>query len=237
MNCPGITRRSFLADTGMGFTGLVLGSMLFRDGVRAESPASAWQPPTGAPHFTPRAKSVIWIFLCGGVSHVESFDVKPELTKYAGKSISETPYAGVVATEGKDVIGANPAHGNRKVLMALNTGFDAQRARKGYHLNAFFYSLMKAENRAEFLADERKYLQKFPMTDEQRDAVVNRDWNRLLELGGVSYAIVKLAFTDKKSYQYMASQMVGITEKDYVKMMQAGGRSLDGWRSKSERKD
>jgi len=121
--CPGITRRSFLADTGMGFTGLVLGSMLFRDGVRAESPASAWQPPTGAPHFTPRAKSVIWVFLCGGVSHVESFDVKPELTKYAGKSISETPYAGVLATEGKDVIGANPAHGNRKVIMPLQTGY------------------------------------------------------------------------------------------------------------------
>lgn len=124
-SCPGITRRSFLADTGMGFTGLVLGSMLFRDGVRAESPAAAWQPPTGAPHFTPRAKSVIWIFLCGGVSHVESFDVKPELTKYSGKSISETPYAGVVATEGKDVIGANPAHGNRKVIMPLQTGYRA----------------------------------------------------------------------------------------------------------------
>ena len=115
--------------------------------------------------------------------------------------------------------------------------FDAQRARKGYHLNAFFYSLMKAENRAEFLADERKYLQQFPMTDEQRQAVLDRAWNKLLELGGVSYAIVKLAFTDKKSYQYMASQMVGITEKEYVQMMQAGGRSLDGWRSKAERKD
>ena len=114
--------------------------------------------------------------------------------------------------------------------------FDAQRARKGYHLNAFFSSLMKAENRAEFLADERKYLQKFPMTEEQRDAVMKRAWNKLLELGGVSYAIVKLAFTDKKSYQYMASQMVGVTEKEYVQMMQAGGRSLNGWRSKSERK-
>jgi protocatechuate 4,5-dioxygenase alpha subunit len=114
--------------------------------------------------------------------------------------------------------------------------FDAERARRGYHLNAFFYSLMKAENRAEFLADERKYLQKFPMTEEQRDAVLNRAWNKLLELGGVSYAIVKLAFTDKKSYQYMASQMVGITEKQYVEMMQAGGRSLEGWKSKSERK-
>lgn len=115
--------------------------------------------------------------------------------------------------------------------------FDADRARKGYHLNEFLYSLMKAENRAEFLADERRYLQKFAMTDEQRDAVVNRAWNKLLELGGVSYALAKLAFTDKKSYQYMASQMVGVPEEEYVKMMLAGGRSPDGWRSKSERRD
>ena len=113
--------------------------------------------------------------------------------------------------------------------------FDAQRARKGYHLNAFLYSLMKAENREAFLADERKYLEQYPMTEEQREAVMARDWNRLLELGGVSYALAKLAFTDKKSYQYMASQMVGITEQEYVNMMLAGGRSPDGWRSKSER--
>ena len=113
--------------------------------------------------------------------------------------------------------------------------FDAQRARIGYHLNEFLYSLMKAENRAEFLADERKYLMKFAMTEEQREAVVQRSWNRLLELGGVSYALAKLAFTDKKSYQFMASQMVGIPESEYVKMMLGGGRSPDGWRSKSER--
>ena len=113
--------------------------------------------------------------------------------------------------------------------------FDAQRARIGYHLNEFLYSLMKAENRAEFLADERKYLMKFAMTEEQRDAVMKRSWNRLLELGGVSYALAKLAFTDKKSYQFMASQMVGIPESEYVKMMLGGGRSPDGWRSKSER--
>ena len=74
------------------------------------------------------------------------------------------------------------------------------------------------------------------MTEEQREACLNRAWNKLLELGGVSYAIVKLAFTDKKSYQYMASQMVGITEKEYV-ADDASGRTLpDGWRSKSERK-
>jgi len=113
--------------------------------------------------------------------------------------------------------------------------FDAQRARQGYHLNQFLYSLMKAENRKEFLADERKYAQKFPMTEEQREAVLKRAWNRLLELGGVSYALAKLAFTDGKSYQFMASQMVGVAEKDYVDMMLKGGRSIEGWRSKKER--
>lgn len=115
--------------------------------------------------------------------------------------------------------------------------FDAQRARKGYHLNEFFYSLMSHENREEFRADEQKYLDKFKLTAEQREAVLGRQWNRLLELGGVSYAVVKLAFTDQKSYQYMASQMVGVTEQQYVDMMLAGGRSVDdGWRSKSEGK-
>jgi len=113
--------------------------------------------------------------------------------------------------------------------------FDAQRARKGYHLNQFLYSLMKPENRKEFLADERTYLMKFPMTEAQREAVMKRDWNTLLELGGVSYALAKLAFTDGKSYQYMASQMVGVPEEEYVKMMLAGGRSVEGWRSKKER--
>jgi hypothetical protein len=123
--CAGVSRRSFLADTGMGFTGLALGAMLFHDGIAraAGKEAATWQPPTGFPHHVPRARSVIWIFLCGGVSHMESFDVKPELNRFAGKSISDTPYASVLKTEGKDVIGANPAHGNRKVILPLQTGF------------------------------------------------------------------------------------------------------------------
>src|SRR5881275_569367 len=100
--CPGVTRRSFLADTGLGFTGLALGAMLFRDGiVRGEE---AWHPPDGEPHFKPHAKSVIWIFLCGGVSHVESFDVKPELDRYAGQTIANTPHRRVLQFEGRDVI-------------------------------------------------------------------------------------------------------------------------------------
>ena len=115
--------------------------------------------------------------------------------------------------------------------------FDAQRARIGYHLNEFLYSLMSAENRENFLANEADYLQQFAMTQEQRDAVMARDWNKLLVLGGVSYALAKLAFTDKKSYQFMASKMVGVSEQEYVDMMMSGGRSPDGWRSKSERNE
>ena len=115
------------------------------------------------------------------------------------------------------------------------TVFDAQRARKGYHLNQFLYTLMSAANRKAFLADEHKYLLKFPMTEAQREAVKKRDWNTLLELGGVSYALAKLAFTDQHSYQYMAAEMTGMTQQGYLDMMMAGGRSVEGWRSKKER--
>src|SRR5438552_6660734 len=124
--CVGITRRSFLLDTGLGFTGLALSAILFRDGVaRGQSPGASWRPPDGKPHFPPRAKSVIWIFLCGGVSHIESFDVKPELNRYAGKTIAETPYRDVLNPALlQDVVAGNPAHGGRNVLMGLNTGYE-----------------------------------------------------------------------------------------------------------------
>jgi hypothetical protein len=118
--CPGVSRRTFLADTGMGFTGLALSALLWQDGVgRAQEHAL----PDGRPHFTPKAKSVIWLFMCGGVSHVESFDVKPELNRYAGMTIQNTPYRNVINAEGRDVIAGNPAHGNRHTLMGLNTGY------------------------------------------------------------------------------------------------------------------
>ena len=89
---PALSRRAFLSDLGMGFTGLALGAMLERES-RASS--SLWTPPTGLPHFRPKARSVIWLFMNGGVSHMESFDPKPMLSKYGGKSISETPFADV----------------------------------------------------------------------------------------------------------------------------------------------
>ena len=115
--------------------------------------------------------------------------------------------------------------------------FDAQRARSGYHLNQFLYTLMKAANRQAFLADEPGYLAAFKLTEDQRQAVLGRDWNRLLELGAVVYALAKLAFTDGKSYQYMAAKMTGMSEQEYVQMMLKGGRSPEGWRSRSEREN
>jgi len=86
-------RRAFLADAGLGFTGLALGAMLQRDGITRAHAASV---PTGQPHFAPKAKRVIWLFMIGGVSHLESFDPKPEVNKYAGKSFDESPYGGVL---------------------------------------------------------------------------------------------------------------------------------------------
>jgi hypothetical protein len=83
-------RRDFLADVGMGFTGIALAAMLHRDGYAKEG---TWTPPTGQPHFAPKAKRVIWLFMNGGVSHMESFDPKPMLDKYGGKTIAETPFA------------------------------------------------------------------------------------------------------------------------------------------------
>lgn len=94
--CAGVTRRSFLADMGMGMTGMVLGTMLFRDGVARADGSGGYVPPDGKPHFAPKAKSVIWLFMVGGTSHMESFDPKPELNVHAGKSIEESPYKAVL---------------------------------------------------------------------------------------------------------------------------------------------
>jgi protocatechuate 4,5-dioxygenase alpha chain len=114
------------------------------------------------------------------------------------------------------------------------TLFDAQRSRQGYHLNMFCMSLMKAENRDAFRADEAGYLRSRSLTPEQTEAVLTRDWNRMLELGGNIYYTSKLGATDGLSFQQLAAKMTGSTQQAYAEMMLAGGRSADGNRSKSE---
>jgi protocatechuate 4,5-dioxygenase, alpha chain len=116
------------------------------------------------------------------------------------------------------------------------TLFDMQRARVGYHLNMFCMTLMKAENRAEFKADEAAYLRKIPMTEEQRDAVLKRDWNRMIKNGGNIYFLSKLFSSDGLSFQHVAALMTGSSQEQYAEMMLKGGRSIEGNRSKSEQK-
>ncbi|MBL8312454.1 MAG: protocatechuate 4,5-dioxygenase subunit alpha [Rubrivivax sp.] len=114
------------------------------------------------------------------------------------------------------------------------TIFDAEQSRKGYHLNQFCMSLMKADNRVRFKADERAYLDEWPMTEEQKQAVLARDLNRCIALGGNIYFLAKIGATDGKSFQQMAGSMTGMTEDEYRTMMLNGGRSVQGNRCVGE---
>jgi protocatechuate 4,5-dioxygenase alpha chain len=105
--------------------------------------------------------------------------------------------------------------------------FDAEQSRKGYQLNMFCMSLMKAPNRERFKANERAYLDEWPMTEEQKQAVLARDYNRLISLGGNIYFLAKIFATDGKSFQYAAALMTGMSQEEYAKMMLNGGRSPD----------
>ena len=108
------------------------------------------------------------------------------------------------------------------------TIFDADQSRKGYWLNQFCMSLMKAGNREKFKADERGYLDQWPMTEDQKLAVLARDLNRCIALGGNIYFLAKIGATDGKSFQQMAGSMTGMTEEEYRDMMIKGGRSAEG---------
>ncbi len=112
--------------------------------------------------------------------------------------------------------------------------FDADRSREGYHLNQFCISLRIQKNRADFNADENSYLDNYPMTKAQREAVMNRDWNLLLELGGNIYYTSKLAANDGINFQNLAGKMTGMGVDAYRKMMLNGGRSIEGNRTKSD---
>ena len=115
------------------------------------------------------------------------------------------------------------------------TIFDAEQSRMGYPLNQFCMSLMKADNRARFKADERAYLDEWPMTEEQKQAVLARDLNRCIELGGNIYFLAKIGATDGKSFQQMAGSMTGMSEDAYREMMVGGGRPAT-WTGKEEKK-
>jgi protocatechuate 4,5-dioxygenase alpha chain len=111
--------------------------------------------------------------------------------------------------------------------------FDAERSRQGYGINMFCMSLMKDENRKAFKANEAEYLRKFKLSPEQTEAILKRQYNRMLELGGNIYFTAKLGATDGHSFQHLAALMTGSTQESYAKMMLEGGRSVEGNRSRS----
>ncbi len=115
------------------------------------------------------------------------------------------------------------------------TIFDTDQARKGYHLNQFCMSLMTAENRLRFKAGERAYLDEWPMTEDQKQAVMARDLNRCIALGGNIYFLAKIGATDGLSFQQMAGSMTGMSEAEYREMMLNGGRSIEGNRYVGEK--
>ena len=109
--------------------------------------------------------------------------------------------------------------------------FTAKRARMGYWLNQFAMSLMKEENRTRFLADEKAYLDEWDLTDAAKKAVLARDYNGMIDEGGNIYFLSKLFSTDRKSFQFAAGSMTGMTQEEYAEMMLKGGRSPEGQRS------
>lgn len=106
--------------------------------------------------------------------------------------------------------------------------FDTEQSRKGYWLNQFCMSLMKAENRERFKANERAYLDEWPMTEEQKQAVLERNLNQAIAAGGNVYFLAKIGATDGKSFQEMAGSMTGLRPEEYRRMMIGGGRSIEG---------
>jgi protocatechuate 4,5-dioxygenase alpha chain len=140
------------------------------------------------------------------------------------------------ALEGETPMAAKPKENEYEDIPGTFV-FNAERSRQGYGINMFCMSLMKDENRKAFKANEAAYLKQYPLSAEQTDAILKRDYNRMLELGGNIYFTAKLGATDGHSFRHLAAVMTGSTQDDYAKMMLAGGRSVEGNRSKSGKYD
>ncbi|MFO0927596.1 MAG: DUF1501 domain-containing protein [Gemmataceae bacterium] len=150
--CGRIHRRTFLADVGLGFTGLALGALLHQDGhVRADADPN-WAPPDGRPHFAPKAKSVIWVFLSGGVSQMETWDPKPALTKYGGKTFADTPHPDPLKSplfrlRSRDVVGGERPYPK---IFPMQVGF-RKHGRAGVELTDWWPHLAKCVDDVAFV--------------------------------------------------------------------------------------
>ena len=108
------------------------------------------------------------------------------------------------------------------------TVFTAERSHRGFHLNQFCMSLRDPQNRSRFLLDSRAYLDQWPMSEQQKQAVLDRDYNAMIALGGNIYFLAKIFATDGQSFQTAAASMTGMSVEEYAAMMLHGGRSPEG---------
>jgi len=108
--------------------------------------------------------------------------------------------------------------------------FDGQTSRRGFRMNKLFMSLRSAENRERFLADEAAYCQEYGLSAEQQQAVLDRDWQAMIDLGGSIFYVYKLAMMDGRSMQYLGGVFTGMTEEEFVAAMRSGGRRAEEWR-------
>ena len=115
------------------------------------------------------------------------------------------------------------------------TIFTIEKARQGFWLNQFCMSLRSAQNRERFLADNRAYLDEWEMSEEQKQAVIDRDFQKMLDLGGNVYFLSKIFASEGLSYVQAVSTMTDMNVTEYQQMMLNGGRNIEGWRSKKER--
>ena len=115
------------------------------------------------------------------------------------------------------------------------TIFTIEKARQGFWLNQFCMSLREEANRKRFLSAEREYLDEWQMTEEQKQAVLDRDFQKMLDFGGNVYFLSKIFASEGLSYVQAVSTMTDMNVEQYQQMMLNGGRNVDGWRSKKER--
>ena len=136
--------------------------------------------------------------------------------------MSGPPAGGPGPEEGPAAVGAGTGRGRRD--LPGTPVFDGQTSRRGFRMNKLFMSLRSAENRERFLADEAAYCDEFRLTAEQKQAVLDRDWQAMIDLGGSIFYVYKLAMMDGRSMQYLGGVFSGMTEDEFVAAMRAGGR-------------
>jgi len=106
--------------------------------------------------------------------------------------------------------------------------FDGRRSREGLPLNNLAITLNKEAERDAFVADPEAFMERFGLSAEQKEAVRNRDFHRMIELGGNIFFIYKIGMVDGLTVPDIVATMAGMSTEEFVEMMRNGGRNPHG---------